>query len=175
MSDHDVVLTVAAYSSPSAARRDFDAVGRARDDGTRLHVAAAVLGKGPDGALAIDRSHGVAPDMAWGGALLGAALTVLAAPVGIVFLPPVVTARAGWARVATLVHHYWQDIPQEELHQMSNLLESCPAGLVVVAVDHTREEVGKHLSGATAPTVSHTTTVSVDANVMGAVDEVDAH
>ena len=31
MSDHNVVLTVAAYASPAAAGQDFDAVGRARD------------------------------------------------------------------------------------------------------------------------------------------------
>ena len=113
--------------------------------------------------------------MAWGGALLGAALAVIAAPVGIVFLHPVVTTRAGWARVATLVDHFWQNIPQETLHLMSNLLESSPAGLVIVAVDHTREEVGVLLSGATGPTVIHSTTVSVDASAMGAVDKADAH
>jgi hypothetical protein len=40
-------------------------------------------GKGSDGALAIDRSDGAEPDMAWSGDLLGAALTVPAVRVGI--------------------------------------------------------------------------------------------
>jgi hypothetical protein len=174
MSYHKVVLTVAAYASKAAAARDFDAVGRARDGGEYRQVAAAVLGKGLDGALTIDRSDAVEPDVAWGGALLGAALLVLAAPVGILFLPPVVTGRSGWARVAALVAHCWQNIPQEKLHLMSNLLESRPAGLVIVAVDHTREQVGALLSDATATILSYSTTVELDADFTNGTNETDA-
>ena len=136
MSDHNVVLTVAAYASAGAAGRDFDALGRARDGGERRRVAAAILKKGPDGALRIDRSDGVAAEH-WV-ALLGAALTVIAAPVGILFLQPVVTTRVGWAPVAALVAHFWQNIPQDTLRLMSDMLESSPAGLVIVAVDLTK-------------------------------------
>ena len=138
MSDHNVVLTVAAYASEAAARRDFAAVPTRQGHGTLQDVAAAVLHKGSDGALTIDRGDLVEPGVALGGALLGAALTVLAAPVGIVLLPPVVTAQAGWAPVIALVTHFWQDVPQQTLRLMSDMLESNPAGIVIVAVDPTR-------------------------------------
>ena len=90
---------------------------------------------------------------------------MLAAPVGISFLQPVVTTPAGWARVAALVDHYWQNIPQEELHQMTNLLESSPAGLVVVAVDQTGEDIGALLSGATATIMAHSATSDLGADI----------
>ncbi len=153
MGDHEVVLTVAAYASEAAAEQDFDAVGRARDSGPHHHVAAAVLMKGADGALTIHRSDGLAANVAWGGALLGAALAVIAAPVGILFLQPVATTSTEWARVAALVDHFWRNVPQETLHRMSNMLESSPAGLVIVAVDQTTEDIGVLPSEATATTV----------------------
>ena len=40
MSDHNVVLTIAAYDSPAAAERDFDALGRG---GTAASAAAPPL------------------------------------------------------------------------------------------------------------------------------------
>ena len=171
MSDHNVVLTVAAYGSPAAAGRDFDALGRARDGDERRRVAAAVLKKAAGGALRIHRSDDVAANM---GALLGAALAVIAAPVGILFLQPVATTRVGWVRVAALVDHFWQNIPQETLHLMSNMLESSPAGLVIVAVAQTNEDSGVVLSEATATLMSQTTTADLGADITDAIDDANA-
>ncbi len=83
--------------------------GAARERGEYADVGAAVLRKGADGALSIYRSDGVATDV---GSLLGAALAVIAAPVGISFLQPVAITQDGWARVATMVGDFWQDIPR---------------------------------------------------------------
>ena len=83
------------------------------------------------------------------------------------------TAPAGWARVAALVDHYWQNIPQEELHQMSNLLESSPAGLVVVAVDKTNEDIELLLSGAIATIINDSAAADLDVNFTKAIDAAD--
>ena len=115
-----------------------------RGTATSARVTAAVLKKAAGGALRIYRSDDVAADM---GALLGAALAVIAAPVGILFLQPIAATRVGWVRVAALVDHFWQNIPQETLHLMSNMLESSPAGLVIVAVDHEGGQRGSPLRG----------------------------
>ena len=171
MSDHNVVLTIAAYDSPAAAERDFDALGRARDGDERRRVAAAVLKKAAGGALRIYRSDDVAANM---GALLGAALAVIAAPVGILFLQPIAATRVGWVRVAALVDHFWQNIPQETLHLMSNMLESSPAGLVIVAVDQTKEDSGVLLSEATATLISHSTTADLGADITDTIDDANA-
>ena len=150
MSEHNVVLTVASYASDSGARHDFDTIVGARDSGAGRHVAVAILHKGSDGALSIDRSAGIEPDGSLGGALLGAALTVLAAPVGIVILPRVVNVQAGWAMVIELVTHYWQDVPQHTLRLMSDMLESGPVGVVIAAVDLSGDDLRVLLSEASA-------------------------
>jgi len=174
MIGHSVVLAVAAYASAAAAEQDFNAVRRARDSGALRHVAVAVLHKGADGALGIYRSDRAAARMALGDVLLGAALLVIAAPVGISYLQPVATTPGGWAQVTALVEHLWQNVPQEELHQMSNLLESSPAGLIVVAVDQTTNETGALLSKAGETIVTHSTTADLGADITRAIDDAIA-
>ena len=171
MSEHSVVLTVAAYASAGSAEQDFDALVRTRDDGGDRDVGAAVLRKGADGALTIHRSDDVATDA---GSLLGAALAVIAAPVGISFLQPFAITQDGWARVATMVGDFWQDIPQETLHTMTNLLESSPAGLVIVAVDRTKEDVGALLPRATATIATFSTAADLGADITEAIDDANA-
>ena len=171
MSEHSVVLTVAAYASAGMAEQDFDALERGRERGEYAEVGAAVLRKGPDGALSIYRSDGVATDV---GALLGAALAVIAAPVGISFLQPVAITQDGWARVAAMVGDFWQDTPQETLHTMTNLLESNPAGLVIVAVDRTREDIGMLLPQATATIATFSTAADLGADITDAIDDANA-
>ena len=171
MSEHSVVLTVAAYASAGSAEQDFDALERARDRGEHHDVGAAVLRKGADGALTIHRSDDVATDA---GSLLGAALAVIAAPVGISFLQPVAIIQDGWARVAAMVGDFWQDIPQETLHTMTNLLESSPAGLVIVAVDRTQGDIGALLTQATATICTFGTAADLGADITEAIDDANA-
>jgi uncharacterized membrane protein len=174
MTEHSIVLAVAAYGSTAAAEQDFNAVRWARESGVLRHVAAAVLKKGAGGALGIHRSDSVAADGVLDGALLGAALAVLAAPVGISFLQPVATTPVAWARTTALVDHLWQNVPQEELHQMTNMLESSPAGLVVVAVDQTGDYLGALLSGATATIMAHSAASDLGADITRTTDD-DPH
>ena len=155
MSDHTIVLAVASYRSKAAAERDFDAI---QTKERQLDYAAAVLEKGADGAITLDRHHAAA-DLASGDPFLGAALTVIAAPVGILLLAPALATPATWAGAAALVAHFWHDIPKDELVRMSNLLEAGQAALVIVAVDDSTEDVRSLLSNATttlltAPTVA---------------------
>ena len=163
MSDHTVILSVTAFASEAAARQDFESVRRVREPGARGHVAAAVLHKGSDGALRVDLGAVVEPGVPWGGALLGAALTVLIAPVGIALLPPVVSAPADWNPVTSLVSHFWQHVPQETLRTMSEMLESNPAGIVIVAIDLTAQESRALISHGSATTVADSTTFDQDA------------
>jgi hypothetical protein len=170
MSDHNVVVSATAYASVAAARRDVEAVGRARDRGDRGHLAAAVLHKGFDGAVTIDPGDMIEPDAAWGGALLAAALTVLVAPVGMALLPPVV-ATTGWTSVTTLIAQLWQQIAQETLHRMSETVESHPAALVIVTVDVTAPDIRGLLAEAGATIVADGATLGPDAAFMEATDD----
>jgi hypothetical protein len=68
------------------------------------HVAAAVLEKDGNSKLKMDRHDSMAKHLAWGGALLGGALVVLAPPLGAAAL---VGTGAG-----RIVGHFWHKRPQ---------------------------------------------------------------
>jgi hypothetical protein len=164
-----LVIAVAAYSSKAAAERDF---GRlcATDTGRDL-LAAALVEKGADGRLTVDRYQGTAERLAGRLALLGGALVVLAAPVGILFLIPVVATTTAWAGVGAIVSHIWNDIPMGELRHMSDLVEATQAALVVIALDHTAKDLEPLLANAATAVVTDLTPADLDDDVARAIEE----
>jgi hypothetical protein len=151
VSDHPVVMAVAAYPSKAAADLDFHAVEEAPPG---IDIAAALLRKGADGRLTIVRQASSKEQLTRGAALLGGALTVIAAPVGILFLAPRVTTWAAWTTVASIVGHLWHNVPKQDLRQMSDLLEAGQAALVVVAIDKNGDHISHLLTNATTTIVS---------------------
>ena len=145
MDDHLLIIAVASYASKSAAEQDFGDV-----CGLRGRVTAAVLAKGSDGSLTMDGHHATPADPTAGGHLLGAALVVLAAPLGLRFLLSLRVTGDIWTTVANLVDHLWQNVPRSELHRMETLVEARQAALVVVSIDRTEPEVGRLFEHATA-------------------------
>ncbi len=76
-------------------------------------VAAAVLVKGIDGKLRRGpRTTRRRLDLSWGGALIGGALAVVAAPLAIAPLSVVATQDGTWAGVGGIVGHFWHNIPK---------------------------------------------------------------
>jgi uncharacterized membrane protein len=168
MSDQPVVLAVATYPSKRAAEQDFHAVWGVKHEGELDHVAAAVLVKDASGKLKMDRHDSTAKHLAWGGAMLGGAMVVLAPPLGAAMLAGTGATMAG---AGGIIGHFWHNIPKDELRRMSDLLESGEAGLVVVAVDHTGEDIGALLANATTKVVSDTTRADFDAAFSEALAE----
>ena len=147
MTDRPVVMVVASYHSKTAAQSDFRALWT--DQGPAPGpVAAALVEKGADGQLTIDRHRCPADHPAWNGPVLGSALTVVAAPVGIRFLVPVVDAGPDLGGVGALAGHFWNHVPKHQLRQMSELLETSQAALVVVAGDSPPDTIVAKLAGA---------------------------
>jgi hypothetical protein len=143
--DHLLIIAVASYASKGAAERDFGDV-----CGLQGRVTAGVLEKGSDGALTMDGHHATPSYPTAGGHLLGAALVVLAAPLGLRFLLSLSVTSDIWTTVANRVDHLWQNVPRSELHRMETLVEARQAALVVLSVDRTEPEVGRRLEHATA-------------------------
>ncbi|HMS46216.1 MAG: hypothetical protein WAX12_15640 [Candidatus Microthrix subdominans] len=135
MSDKPVTVAVATYASKALAEQDFDTIHGVKHAGQIDHLAVAVVQKEADGTLSIDRHNTSAKHAAWGTGVLGGALTVISAPLGIVFLGPVVATGAVWAGVGGLAGHFWKNIPKDEVRKMGDLLERGAAGLVIVAVN----------------------------------------
>ena len=169
MSDRAVVMAVAGYPSRAAAEQDFQAVCCARW-GDRPAPIVAMVEKGADGLLTIGRQ--TTPErFGYGTAVLGGALTVLAAPLGILYLGQVVASEIAWAGVAAIVAHFWNNVPKAELRQMSDLLETTQAVLVVVALDHDHAEIKGLLTNASTAILSDVASADLEAEYSHAITD----
>lgn len=166
MSDKPTTVAVATYSNKASAEQDYEVVRGAKHAGQIDHLAIAFVERDADGKLRIDRHDSTAKHMAWGGAVLGGALAVVSAPLGIVFLGPLAASSGTWAAAGGLAGHFWNNIPKDEVRKMSDLLEAGEFGLVVVAVNPKGVDIEALLANATEKTVVDGVT-----DVDGALDE----
>jgi hypothetical protein len=162
LSEHTVVMAVAAYGSRADADRDFAVVHASLCRSDPRHVAVAQVRKGGDGQLGMERHAVGHPGDAVCPALLGAALTAVAAPLGIQLLGPLLATRGASAGIAALVALFWHHIPKDRLHRMSDLLEAHQSALVVVALDHAGDEIGTVFPERAIATLVATTSASLD-------------
>jgi uncharacterized membrane protein len=175
MGEQAVVVAAATYTSRAAAAENLRTLCGEPPSGSLGHLAAAIVEKGADGRLTIERHGATTSHRGPDDLLLGAVLIVLAAPVGIAFLLPIATTVSAWAGVAALVDHVWHDIPKRELRRMSDLLEDGQAALVAVAVDRAADDVRAALTGATIAVVTDGVTADLEAEVALAIDEANAN
>jgi len=148
MSNKPATVAAATYASKADADLDYDAVRGVKSAGHLDHLAIAVIEKQADGSLKIDRHDSTAKHLAWGGGILGAAATVAFAPLGIVFLGPLVANTAVYAGAGGLVGHFWKNIPKDEVRKMGDLLDDGQFGLLIVAVNPEGTDVGGLLQNA---------------------------
>jgi uncharacterized membrane protein len=148
MANKPTTVAVATYATKDAADLDYDAIRAIKSSGRLDHLAIAVVTKDDDGKLDIDRHDSTAKHLAWGGGILGAAATVVFAPLGIVFLGPLVANTAVYAGAGGLVGHFWHNIPKDDVHKMGELLSTGDYGIVVVAVNPQGTDVDALLANA---------------------------
>jgi hypothetical protein len=149
MSDQSVILAVATYTARAHADHDFDSARLVGQKGSLDHLGAAVVEKGADGRREIRRDDSSAEYLVFPGALLDGAITVIAPPLGITLLAPVLPTREAWARVGAIVGQFWHHFPRDTLRRLSDLLESGQLALVIVAVNHTGQEIAALLTHST--------------------------
>jgi hypothetical protein len=166
-------MVVAAYRSRADAEAALDATA-AMYEGGADRVAAVLVEKGGAGTLTLERQGTTATNLGWTGALLGAVLAVVAAPLGVRFLGPVVATPAVWAGVAVLVSHVWYEIPKETLRQMSDVLETSQAALVVVVVNRDADDIDAVLPTAATTIRVVSDTTALEADYANAINQADA-
>lgn len=174
MSDQSVTMVVAGYCSAVSAQRDFLTLRRVKHRNERDGVAAAIVEKGADGRLTLAGHDNGAQQLARGDALLAGALSVVAAPLGILFLGTVLLTRTALAGAGAVAGHFWHRIPKHQLRLMTDLVEAGQAALVIVAVGATGEELARVLSNATAMVIADGTTADFEAYVSNAIEEANA-
>jgi hypothetical protein len=157
-----ITLAAARYATREAAVADYNQlwdVARGNEDQFD-HMAVAVLTKDDLGKLEVERHDSTAKHFAWGGALLGAALVVVAPPAGAAVLAGGAGAGAG-----ALIGHFWHNIPKEDVQAAGELLEAGESGLLVVAVNRAGTDIEPLLSGAESTKVTQTTWGDLDAEL----------
>jgi len=173
--DTPITLAVATYTDRGTAVNDFHRVMDAKSAGEFDHVAVAVLTKDRDGHVEIERHDSTAKHLAWGGAIIGGALFVLAPP-----LAPAALGLGGGASAAGLAGaggiagHFWHNVPKETTRQMSDVLESGDSGLVVVAVNPSGNGITPLLSGAQKTVIDETTKGDLEAAYNDAIEKAGA-
>ena len=166
-----IVLASARYATRDEAVAAYKTVWEHRHGGEFDHMALAVLSKDADGKLQEERHDSTAKHLAWGGALLGAALCVVAPPVGVGMLAASAGAGAG---AGAIVGHFWHNIPKEKVQEMTDLLPAGEAGIFVVAVNKKNNDIKPLLEGAEKSVVVETTVGDLDAEFDKAVKEAQA-
>src|SRR3954452_21887753 len=125
-----ISVVAASYSTRERAIEDFGSVWSARHDGDFHHTAVALLSRGPDGGLDVERSNSTAKHLVWGGALLGGALFILVPAAGVQ-----VFAAVGLDGAGALIYPFRRTAAPRELADTALVLEEGNSGLVVVAVN----------------------------------------
>ncbi len=162
-----LVLAGARYASCHDAVHDYQIVWGARHGGAFDHMSIAVLAKDALGDLQVERHASWAKDLALGGAMLGAALLVVAPSVAM-------AARGGLAGPGGIAAHLRHTIPKGTLEEVSQLLESGASSLLLVAIDRKGIEISPLFEQAEKAVVVETKTGDLDAAFYGALKSAKA-
>ena len=166
-----LVMAGARYTSSGDAVQDYHVLWGARHGGAFDHMSIAVLAKGAAGELEVRCQGSTARDLAWEGAVLGAALLVVAPAVGTAPAAPGGGNLAGAEGIASHLRH---TIPEEKLREISQLLDSAESSLLIVAIDRRAIEISPLLEQAEIAAVVETKTGDMDAAFYGTLMKAKA-
>jgi hypothetical protein len=131
-SNTPVIFAGGRYRSRIAAITDFESIWESRKGRRFDHLSAAVLAKDPiTGELELERHNSTPSAAAWHGAVLGAALVLIAPPAG---ATAIATGGAAMAGAGGLVAHFRHSFEPEQVSDLSELLCAGESGLLLVAV-----------------------------------------
>ena len=167
MDERPIVMAVASYTSRTAAAIDLALLCEPRPSRPEL-VAAALVEKGAAGPLAMIDHRITGGDSGRGRISLGAALLVIAPPLGVAFLSAGGCRVAERPAVATMVGHFWHNVAKADLRTMSDLLEATQAALVVVPIGRAAHDIAILASNASTAIVTESDVP--DADVPTSVD-----
>jgi hypothetical protein len=142
-SDAPLSLVAAGYRTRGSALQDFTTLWGSRFEGDFHHTSVAVLGRDPRGELRVERHNSTAKHLAWGGALLGGALVVVAPTTGVGML-----AAVGMTGAGEIIDHLRHHGDQRELSGIADLLDGSAWGLVAVVVNRRGKVVAPLLARA---------------------------
>ena len=130
-----------AYESEADAKLDYEAIKELHAAGIIGGYDAAVIHKGDDGKVHVNKDETATRKGAWGGAVVGAV-------VGILFPPSIIAGAAIGALAGGVGGHIFKGMSRSDMKDLGELLDEGQAGLIVVGDWKLEEAIDKAFAHA---------------------------
>ena len=130
-----------AYDSEADAQLDYEAIKELHAAGIIGGYDAAVIHKGDDGKVHVNKDETATRKGAWGGAVVGAV-------VGILFPPSIIAGAAIGALAGGVGGHIFKGMSRSDMKDLGELLDEGQAGLIVVGDWKLEEAIDKAFAHA---------------------------
>ena len=130
-----------AYESQADAQLDYEAIKELHAAGIIGGYDAAVIHKGDDGKVHVNKDETATRKGAWGGAVVGAV-------VGILFPPSIIAGAAIGALAGGVGGHISKGMSRSDMKDLGELLDEGQAGLIVVGDWKLEEAIDKAFAHA---------------------------
>ena len=130
-----------AYESEADAQLDYEAIKELHAAGIIGGYDAAVIHKGEDGKVHVNKDETATRKGAWGGAVVGAV-------VGILFPPSIIAGAAIGALAGGVGGHIFKGMSRSDMKDLGELLDEGQAGLIVVGDWKLEEAIDKAFAHA---------------------------
>ena len=131
-----VFIYVGTYPDEAVARDDYQLVKELHSAGAVGTYDAAVITKGYDGKVHVNKDEMATRHGAWGGAAAGAL-------VGILFPPSIIATAAVGAAVGGISGHLWRGMSRADIKEFGEVIDAGTAALVVVGESKIEQALAK--------------------------------
>lgn len=142
MADDELFLLLTVYESKEDAKEDLDAVHELYKAEALKTYDAAIVVKGEDGKVHIDKYEKPTQAGALAGATVGAVLSIL-------FPPSLLAFGAAGAAAGGLIGHFWKGMSRGDVKELGEVLDVGDVALVVVAETNIEEATKKAIRKGT--------------------------
>ena len=139
--DDATFIFAGAYQSEADAQLDYEVIKELHAAGVIGGYDAAVIHKGADGKVHVNKDETSTRKGAWGGAVVGAV-------VGILFPPSIIAGAAIGALAGGVGGHIFKGMSRSDMKDLGELLDEGQAGLVVVGDWQLEEAIDKAFAHA---------------------------
>jgi hypothetical protein len=139
--DDATFIFAGAYESEADAQLDYEVIKELHAAGVIGGYDAAVIHKGADGKVHVNKDETSTRKGAWGGAVVGAV-------VGILFPPSIIAGAAIGALAGGVGGHIFKGMSRSDMKDLGELLDEGQAGLVVVGDWQLEEAIDKAFAHA---------------------------
>lgn len=146
--EEGLIIAVATYDNVDDAKLDWQTMKSLHKEGALGHVSGAIVEKNEKGKLDITSHDTTTKYLAWAGVAVGAALSVIFPPLGVVALGPTLAVTGASGLIGGVVGHFWKAVPRSDMKKLAKLLRKGESALVVVAVDKAEEDIDKAMTRA---------------------------